>query len=61
MAKCEICQKSVQFGHEVSHSNKKYNKMWRPNVKLVRVKVNGGTKRMYVCTSCLRSGRVERA
>ena len=24
-------------------------------------KVNGGTQRMYVCTSCLRSGLVERA
>ena len=23
--------------------------------------VNGGTKKMYVCTSCLRSGKVERA
>ena len=23
--------------------------------------VNGGTQKMYVCTSCLKSGRVERA
>lgn len=37
------------------------NKMWKANVKSVRVKVNGGTQRMYVCTSCLRSGLVERA
>ena len=33
MAKCEICGKSVQFGCNVSHSHKKTNKMWRPNVK----------------------------
>ncbi|MBQ2403965.1 MAG: 50S ribosomal protein L28, partial [Lachnospiraceae bacterium] len=25
------------------------------------VKVNGGAQKMYVCTSCLRSGLVERA
>ena len=32
------------------------------NVKSVRVKTEGGaTKKMYVCTSCLKSGRVERA
>ena len=34
---------------------------WRANVKSVKVKVNGGAKKMYVCTSCLKSGKVERA
>ena len=31
------------------------------HVKSVRVKTEGGSKKMYVCTSCLKSGRVERA
>ena len=61
MAKCEICQKGAHFGHNVSHSNRKTNAVWKANVKSVRVKVNGGNKKMYVCTSCLRSGLVERA
>ncbi len=61
MAKCEICGKAVSFGHKVSHSNIKTNKISKPNIKSVRVKVNGGTKRMNVCTRCLRSGFVERA
>ncbi len=61
MAKCEICGKGVQFGKQISHSHRKSNKMWKPNVKLVKVKTDGGTRRMYVCTSCLKSGRVERA
>ncbi len=61
MAKCAICGKSVQFGKKVSHSHKRANKMWKPNLKSVRVKVDGGgRKRMYVCTSCLKSGRVDR-
>lgn len=60
MAKCEICGKSVHFGNNVSHSHKKTRRKWKPNVKSVRCKVNGATKRMYVCTSCLRSNRVER-
>ena len=36
-------------------------KMWKSNVKSVRVKTEGGAKKMYVCTSCLKSGCVERA
>ncbi|MCI9198297.1 MAG: 50S ribosomal protein L28 [Lachnospiraceae bacterium] len=63
MAKCSICGKGAHFGIKVSHSHRRSNKMWKPNVKSVRIKVNNGTatKKQYVCTSCLRSGRVERA
>ena len=61
MAKCSVCEKTLRFGKQVSHSHRKSSKIWKPNVKLVRVKQNGQAKRMYVCTSCLRSGKVERA
>ncbi len=61
MAKCAICEKGAHFGNKVSHSNRKSSKMWSSNVKSVRVKVNGGARKMYVCTSCLKSGLVERA
>ena len=53
MAKCAVCGKGVHFGIKVSHSHRRSNKMWKPNIKSVRVKVNG--------TGCLRSGAVERA
>ena len=60
MAKCAICEKGAHFGNNVSHSHRKTPKMWKSNVKSVRVKAEGGnTKKMYVCTSCLKSGRVE--
>lgn len=61
MAKCEICGKSVHFGNNVSHSHRRSNAMWRPNVHHISVKTAGGTKRMNVCTSCLKSKKVERA
>ena len=65
MAKCAVCDKGSHFGKVVSHSRSQVsgrsNKMWKSNVKSVRVKVNGGTKKVYVCTSCLRDGKVERA
>ncbi len=63
MAKCSICGKGAHFGNNVSHSHRRSNRMWKSNIKSVRCKVNGSdnTKKMYVCTSCLRSGKVERA
>ena len=61
MAKCEICSKGVSFGIKVSHSHRRSNKMWKPNVKRVRVLVNGAAKNVNVCTRCLRSNLVARA
>ena len=61
MAKCAICEKGAHFCNNVSHYHIKTPKRWKSNVKSVRVKTEGGSKKMYVCTSCLKSGRVERA
>ena len=49
MAKCAICEKGAHFGNNVSHSHRKTPKMWKSNVKSVRVKTEGGSKKMYVC------------
>ena len=38
MAKCAICEKGAHFGNSVSHSHRKTPKMWKSNVKSVRVK-----------------------
>ena len=61
MAKCAICDKGAHFGNNVSHSHRRSNRIWNSNVRSVKCKVNGGARRMHVCTSCLKSGRVERA
>ena len=61
MAKCAICDKGAHFGIAVRHSHRRNNKMQKANVKSVKVNVNGNAKKMYVCTSCLKSGLVERA
>ena len=47
MARCAICDKGAHFGNNVSHSHRRSNKMWKSNIKSVRVKVNGGTKKMH--------------
>jgi len=61
MAKCEFCDKGVTFGIKVSHSHRRSNRTWKPNVKRVKAIVNGTPTHVYVCTRCLRSGKVTRA
>ena len=61
MAKCAVCEKGAHFGIKVSHSHRRSNKMWKSNIKKVKVNVIGTPKKLYVCSSCLRSGLVERA
>lgn len=61
MAKCSICDKSVSFGIKVSHSHRRANRTFKPNVRRVKALVNGSPCHVYVCTRCLRSGKVTRA
>ena len=61
MAKCEYCEKDVAFGIKVSHSHRRANRTWKPNVKRVKAIVDGTPKHVYACTRCLRSGKVTRA
>ena len=60
MAKCEFCGKSVAFGIKVSHSHRRSNRTWKPNIRKVRAMVNGTPKTIAVCSGCLRSGKVTR-
>ena len=61
MAKCSVCGKGVVFGQSVSHSNRKTNRMWKPNIRKVKAIVDGSPKTVAVCARCLRSGKVTRA
>jgi large subunit ribosomal protein L28 len=56
-----VCGKSAGFGNRVSHANNKTRRRWEPNLQKVKAKVNGGNRRMVVCTACLRSGKVVKA
>ncbi len=59
--RCEICDKSKLFGNQVSFSHRKSRRSWSPNIQRVKAVVDGTTKRINVCTKCLKSGKVERA
>lgn len=55
---CEICGKRSQSGNQVSHSHHKTKRKWHPNLQRVRALVDGGVKRLIVCTSCLQKGKI---
>ncbi len=44
MAKCSCCGKGVTFGIKVSHSHRRSNRTWNPNVKRVKAIVEGSPK-----------------
>jgi large subunit ribosomal protein L28 len=53
--KCEICGKGPQSGHNVSHSKRRTNRVFRPNLQMGRVQIGGKVVRARVCTHCLRT------
>lgn len=61
MASCSFCGKKKVVGNNVSHANNKTKRVLMPNIQKIRVLTNGGSKRMNVCTRCIRSKKVIKA
>jgi large subunit ribosomal protein L28 len=53
--KCDICGKIPLYGHNVSHSKRRTNKRSMPNIHPQTIVVNGETKKVTLCTRCLRT------
>ncbi len=60
-ATCDVCGKGPGFGNNISHSHRRTKRRWNPNVQRVKTVKGGTSKRMNVCTSCLKSGKVARS
>ena len=58
---CDVCGRGPQFGHRVSHAHNVSKRRWNLNLQAVHAVINGATKRLRVCTSCIRSGKVQKA
>jgi large subunit ribosomal protein L28 len=62
MAKqCEVCGKTPVVGRIISHAHNVRARRFEPNLQRVRAVINGGIKRVRVCTRCIRSNRVVKA
>jgi len=48
-------------GSNISHAHNVTKRRWEPNLQRVRVKEGTATRRIWVCTRCLRTGKVQKA
>lgn len=55
MAKCAVCGKKPISGQNVSFSQKKTKRKFKPNIQRATFFENGRKVRKNVCTRCLRT------
>ena len=60
-SRCYSCNKGVSFGNNVSHANNKTRRVWKPNLQVARILVDGEVKKIKICTRCLNAGKIQRA
>ncbi len=71
---CEICGKKPVYGNVISrrgirkksggiglHVTAINRRLFLPNLQTVRALVNGGVRRVKVCASCIRAGKITKA
>ena len=61
MNRCFVCNKGVAFGNNVSHANNRTRRVWKPNLQVARILIDGKPQRVKVCTRCMAAGKVKRA
>lgn len=59
--RCHVCGKGVAFGNNVSHANNRTRRVWKPNLQVARILIDGKVTKVKVCTRCLNAGKIERA
>jgi len=58
---CHSCGKGPAFGQSRSHSMVATKRRFNPNLQKVRIDVKGTPSREYVCTRCLKAGKITKA
>lgn len=56
--RCDVCGKGPSVGNRISHAHNVTRRRWLANLVSLRASVNGGVKRLKVCTRCLKAGKV---
>jgi large subunit ribosomal protein L28 len=68
-AVCEVCGKHPSFGYNISRLGRnalrrrikgRSKRRFNPNIQRVRAVVNGSPKRLHVCTSCIKAGKIQK-
>ena len=59
--RCHVRGTKPGFGNNVSHSQRRTRRRWNPNIQRVRAVVGKSTKRINVCTGCIKAGKIVKA
>ena len=57
---CDLFGKGPGFGNNVSFSHRRTPRRFNPNIQARHAMVGGTPKRLNVCTSCIKAGKVTR-
>ncbi|MCP1224168.1 50S ribosomal protein L28 [Sebaldella sp. S0638] len=52
---CEVFGKKVGHGNLVSHSHRSTKRIWRPNLQVMSINVDGKEVRVRVCTKAMKT------
>ena len=52
---CEVFGKKVGHGNLVSHSHRSTKRIWRPNLQVLPINVDGKDVRVRVCTKAMKT------
>lgn len=55
MQKCDLTGKGKQFGHNVSFSQRHTAKVWKPNLQIKTLTIDGKKVKLKVSTQALRT------
>ncbi len=55
---CAVCGKHPVAGNNVSHSNRRTKRVFKPNIVKTKVEIDGKVKNLNICTRCLKAGKV---
>jgi large subunit ribosomal protein L28 len=52
---CDKCGKRPTAGKQISHAHNASNRIFFPNLRTLKIKVNGTPSRIKVCMKCLKA------
>jgi large subunit ribosomal protein L28 len=52
--KCDNCNKGIMYGHNVSHSKRRTNRIFKPNLQKKTVMIGSIRKQVKLCTNCIK-------
>jgi large subunit ribosomal protein L28 len=58
---CSSCGRAPSFGNNRSHSMVATKRRFDPNLQRIRIIRDGVAVRAYVCTRCIKGGKIQRA